>query len=229
MADNNKHLHSGHRQRLQALLANEGLDAFTDYQVLEMLLFYGIPRKDTNDIAHKLMDHFESLSAVMEADSGAIAKAGGITVYAASLLSMAPSLARRYMRDRWKDKPCLDSTAKAGEFAVSLFVGLRHESFHAICLDAQCRVRKSALVCEGTINEAPVYPRSIIEAVLKHNALSVILAHNHPGGTPKPSKADIDVTFRLKEALSAVGVKLVDHIIVAGCNYYSLAEQGTLC
>ena len=223
-----KHPHGGHRQRLRELFTSEGLDALNDHQVLEILLFYGIPRKDTNVIAHRLMEHFGSLSAVMEADCGAVAKAGGITDYAAALLCMAPSLSRRYIQDRWKDKPCLDSTMKAGEYAVALFIGRQRESFHVICLDAQCRVTKSELVCEGTLNEVPIYPRSIIEAVLRHNAISVILAHNHPGGTPKPSRADIDVTARLKDALNAIAVKLVDHIVVAGCSYISLAEQGLL-
>ena len=223
-----KNPHSGHRRRLRELFESEGLDALNDHQVLEMLLFYGVPRVDTNVIAHRLLDHFGSLSAVLEADSGAIAKAGGVTEYAAALLSMAPSLARRYTRDRWRERPCLDSTSKAGEYAVALFIGRRYESFHAICLDAQCKVTKSVLVCEGTLNEVPIYPRSIIEAVLRHNATSVILTHNHPGGTPRPSKADIDVTARLKQALGAIAVKLVDHIVVAGCSYISFAEQGLI-
>ena len=141
---------------------------------------------------------------------------------------MIPSLSRRYFSKKWGDKPQLSSSIKAGEYIVSLFVGRQYEVFYCVCLDSQNRVNYSALVHEGTINEAPVYPRIIVETALRHQANSVILAHNHPGGTLQPSTADVDITKKISNALGAISIKVVDHIIVAGDKYYSFAEKGML-
>jgi DNA repair protein RadC len=141
---------------------------------------------------------------------------------------LIPSLARRYSKGKWGDKPVLNSSTKAGEYAVSLFAGRIYESFFVICLDSQNRVNYSALVHEGTINEAAVYPRLIVETALRHQANSIILAHNHPGGSMEPSSADIDVTKKIVTAIEAISIKVMDHIIVAGEKYYSFAEKGLM-
>jgi len=129
---------------------------------------------------------------------------------------------------RWGEKPKLDSSSKAGDYAISLFAGRTYEAFYVLCLDSQNRVNYAALVQEGTITEAPVYPRLVVEAVLRHKASSVILAHNHPGGSMQPSRADIEVTGRIGSALEPISVKVVDHIIVAGDRYFSFKENGLL-
>jgi len=221
-------LHEGHRNRVRERYLNEGLDGFYDYQILELLLFYAIPMKDTNELAHKLVNEFGSLHELFEADPKDICKRSGISLNAAILISMIPQISRKYMNAKWGEKPIINSSSKAGDYAVSLFVGRKYEAFYVLCLDAQNRINYSALVHEGTINEAPVYPRIIVETVLRHQANAVILAHNHPGGSLKPSGADIEVTKKISNALGAISIKVIDHIIVAGDAYYSFAEKGML-
>ncbi|HYE82308.1 MAG TPA: DNA repair protein RadC [Clostridia bacterium] len=221
-------LHDGHRQRVKSRYLSEGLDAFEDHQVLEMLLFFCIPMKDTNELAHRMIREFGSLSALFEADSKDICKRCEVSENTAVLVSLIPSLARRYFKGKWGDKPVLDSSTKAGEYVISLFTGRTYENFFVICLDTQNRVNYSALIQEGTINEAAVYPRLIVETALRHQASSIILAHNHPGGSLQPSKEDIEVTKMIVTATEAISINVVDHIIVAGEKYYSFAETGLI-
>ncbi|NLI57869.1 MAG: DNA repair protein RadC [Clostridium sp.] len=221
-------MHTGHRKRLKNRFLEEGLDSFEPHQVLELLLFFSIPRRDTNEIAHKLLKKFGSLSGVFEADIKELVKVEGIGENSAFLISMIPQLSRRYLNDKWRDKPELNSSSKAGEYAISLFAGRTYEVFYVICLDAQNRVNYAALVHEGTINEAPIYPRIIVETALRHKANSVILAHNHPGGSLNPSRGDIEATKVIKNALESISIKVVDHIIVCGERYVSFAERGLL-
>lgn len=220
--------HGGHRQRLKNRFIAEGLDGFDDHQVLELLLFFSIPRKDTNEIAHMLLKKYGSLSGVLEADPKDLTTTPGVGENSAVLLSFIPSITRRYFKDRWGERPLLDSTMKAGEYVVSLCTGRTYEVFYVICLDAQCRVIYPALVHEGTINQAPVYPRMIVETALRHKANSVILAHNHPGGSPIPSRQDIEATKNIKNALNAISISVVDHIVTSGNSFTSFAEKGMI-
>ena len=221
-------LHFGHRKRIKERYINEGLDGFDDHQVLEMLLFFCIPRIDTNEIAHKMIKEFGTLANLFEADAKDITRRCDVSENTAVLVSLTPQLARRYNKSKWGEKPILNSSTKAGEYAVSLFSGRTYENFFLICLDNQNRVNYAVLVQQGTINEAPVYPRLIVENALRHQANSVILAHNHPGGSLLPSKADIDITRKIAVALEAISIKVVDHIIVAGDSFVSFAEKGIL-
>lgn len=204
------------------------MDNFEPHQVLELILFYSIPRKDTNEIAHELLKKYGSISRVFEADIRDLMKTPGVGENTAFILSMVPSLSRRYFKDKWGTKPVIDSSTTAGQYAVSLFAGRMYEAFYLICLDSQNRVNFPELIQEGTINESPVYPRLIVEAALRHQSNSVILAHNHPGGSMKPSQADIEVTERIRTALEAISIHVIDHIIVAGDKYVSFAEKGLL-
>lgn len=223
-----KKLHEGHRQRVKSRYLSEGLDAFEDHQVLEMLLFFCIPMKDTNELAHRMISEFGSLAGLFEADPKDICKRCQVSENTAILVSLIPSLARRYFKGKWGDKPVLNSSVKAGEYAISLFAGRIYENFFVICLDSQNRVNYAALVHEGTINEAAVYPRLIVETALRHQANSIILAHNHPGGSNQPSDEDIEVTKKIAAAVEAISIKVMDHIIVAGEKYYSFAEKGLI-
>jgi DNA repair protein RadC len=221
-------MHDGHRERLKNRFIFEGLDNFEQHQVLELVLFYCIPRKDTNEIAHELINKYGSISGVFEADYKDLAEQTGVGKNSALLLNLIPSLSRLYLKDKCGERPVLNSSVKAGEFIVSLFAGRIYEAFYVICLDAQNKVNHAALVHEGTINEAPIYPRIIVETALRHQANSVILAHNHPGGSLRASSADIEATKRIKSALEGISIKVVDHIISAGSKYLSLAEEGLL-
>ena len=220
--------HQGHRQRIRDRFLLEGLDGFADHQVLEMLLFYCIPRKNTNELAHQMLQEYGSLSLLFDASPEEIHRRCGVSMNTAILISAIPQLSKRYQRSRWGDKPLINSSSKAGNYAKDLFTGKKYESFFLISLDAQNNVNHASLVHEGTINEAPVYPRLLVETALRHQASSVILAHNHPGGSLHPSRADLDVTEKIRSAMQTIHIKVVDHIIVAGDHYYSFAENGDL-
>nr|VFK57972.1 MAG: DNA repair protein RadC [Candidatus Kentron sp. TC] len=222
-------LHQGHRERLKNRFLSEGLDSFEDHQVLELILFQVLQRRDTNPIAHRLLARFGSLSGVLEADPTDLASVEGVGKQAAIFLSLLPSVTRRYFHDRvTRNRPRLDKPELVVEYFIPLMAGRPEEVFYVLCLDAQCRVLYPALLSEGTVKETHVHPRRVLETAIRHRAVAVILAHNHPGGTPHPSIQDKNLTRRLVQTLGSVDIDVLDHIIVAGKDAYSFAESATL-
>lgn len=225
----NSGIHSGHRGRLRRRFLEEGLDSFEHHQVLEILLFFAIPRRNTNELAHMLLRRYGSFSGVLDADPVDLCKSDGIGESAATLLSLIPALARRYQHDRCQHrKDSLKTTEKAAEFVVPLMAGRAEEVFYAICLDTQLRVIVPTLVSRGSVGEAHVEPRRVVEEALKHKSHAIILAHNHPTGTARPSTADHRVTKTLVDALGLIGIRVLDHLIVAGGNWFSFSRAGDL-
>lgn len=224
-----ENVHKGHRERLRNRFLSEGLDGFEDHQVLELLLFHAIPRADTNPLAHLLLRRFGSLSAVLEADPRDLAMVEGIGKQAALFLSMIPPVTRRYFHDRvFRDRPQLTTSEGVADYLVPLMAGRPEEVFYVLCLDTQCRVIYPALVSEGTVKDAHVHPRHVVEEAVRHRAASVILAHNHPSGTARPSNHDHLITRHLVQALGAIEIKVLDHIIIAGEQSFSFAREGIL-
>jgi len=221
-------IHEGHRKRLKDKYLKVGLDSFDDHQILELLLFYCIPRKDTNEIAHKLIDKFGSLSSVFEANPYEISKVEGIGMSSAILISMVSQLSRRYLHDKARQKAKLNTVEAACSYVKELFVGRTNEVFYIICLDTQLNVIHSSLIFEGTVKEAVVYPRKVVQEVLLHNASGVIIAHNHPSGSLKPSAEDINTTQKIVNALHYVSVRVHDHIVVGNGETFSFAQNGIL-
>jgi DNA repair protein RadC len=222
-------LHNGHRERLRKRFQEEGLDSFEDHQVLELLLFHVIQRGDTNPVAHRLIKRFGSLSAVLEADPKDVSMVEGIGERAAAFLAMIPQVTRRYFHDRvLRDRPKLNSSDAVAEYLIPLMAGRPEEVFYVLCLDTQCRVVYPALISEGTVKEAVVYPRHVVEVALRHRAASVILAHNHPAGTTRPSQQDHQLTRLLVQALGPLDIKVLDHIIIAGNQAFSFAVEGIM-
>ncbi len=219
-------IHDGHRERLKKQFREGGLDHFTDYQILELLLFYIIPRRDTNPIAHRLIDRFGSLSQVLEAPTEELEKVEGIGPNAALLLSLITEVARVYMVNRAEKQTMLNSIEECGQYLKSFFIGRRVEMVYLLCLDAKCKVLSCREVGEGGVNSANVPIRKIVELALSQNASSVVLAHNHPSGLALPSEEDISTTRRVAAALSTVDIPLVDHIIVADDDFVSLVQSG---
>lgn len=224
-----KDLHGGHRGRLKARFLKEGVDSFDDHQILELLLFYAVPRLDTNPAAHRLMKRFGSFSSVLEADPKDLASVEGVGTNAAAFLSMLPQITRRYFLDRVKHtRKTLNTSEAAAGYLVPLMAGRPAEVFYLICLDSQLRVICPALISEGTVKDAFVHPRHVVEAAVRHKAASVILAHNHPAGSIRPSNHDLKLTRNLVQTLGGINVQVVDHIIVAGEQIYSFSREGTL-
>lgn len=221
--------HKGHRQRVKNRYMNDGgLDSFEDHQVLELLLFYCYPQRDTNEIAHKMIQCYGSLHNLFDADPLDISRRCNVSENVAILISLIPHLSKRYSTGKYVKRNVLSSSKLAGEYCIGLFTGIKYECFYLLCLNTQRQLLHAELVHKGTIDSAPVYPRIIVETALKHNAASVILAHNHPSGKLVASHSDIDVTRKLISALGVIDIDVVDHIIVGGGSYYSFSEKKLL-
>ncbi|MCL2577233.1 MAG: DNA repair protein RadC [Defluviitaleaceae bacterium] len=219
MADNP---HRKHRERMRKRYrSNKGLDNFADHEVLEFLLFYCYPQRDTNEIAHRMLKEFKTLHNLFETDVETLMNTLNCTENIAVLLNFIPAIANRYFRSKWGKSVILDDEKIAGEYVIDLFVGETVEKFYVLCLDKKYRLINNVLISEGTLDESAVYPREIMGAALKNNATSIILTHNHPGGSAKPSKSDLEATSLIVKSLESINIDTIDHIIAAGDTYYS--------
>lgn len=219
-------IHKGHRERLKQRFRDHGLDNFTDIQVLELLLFYAIPQKDTNPLAHALLDHFGGLSQVLEASFEELKEVPGIKDHAATLLALVVELCRFYQVKAAERVEILTTLDACGAYLVPYFFGRGKETVFLLCLDAKCKVLGCKEIGEGTVNAASISVRKVVETALKSNATTVILAHNHPSGVALPSNEDIQTTRRIYAALDAVEIHLADHIVVADGDYTSMVQSG---
>lgn len=220
-------VHTGHRQRLRQRFEAEGLDHFTDVQVLELLLFYCIPRQDTNALAHQLLRQFGSLSQVLETGLDELKTVKGIGDNAAVFLKLIPAVARYYAvnKGQLQDAPLL-TTEALGNYLLNYFHGQSNETVFLLCLDAKCKPLCCPKIGEGSVNSAGVPIRRVVEAALGANATTVVLAHNHPSGIALPSHDDILTTRRIAAALDAVEVVLADHLVVADGDFVSMLQSG---
>lgn len=223
-----KSIHAGHRERVRQKFIQNGLDPFQDHEVLEFLLFYAIPMKDTNELAHKILNEYGSIDNLFEASPKEISENCGVSENVAVLLSLVPQLARRYMLSRFKDKPLLDTVEKAGAYCIALFVGSVIEKMYVICLNNRMLLTGVQLVGEGTIDEMHFYAREIVKAIMQYKAVYVLLAHNHPSGMLAASANDIKATSAIIKALEHINVKVLDHIIVGGLDFYSFSQKRLL-
>lgn len=218
-------MHEGHRARVKKRFLEEGLDHFSDIQALELLLFYAIPRADTNPIAHRLLEHFGSLSQVLEANPEELKKISGVGENGALLLNLIPQMGRFYMTDRASAPGVLTTLEQCAQYLMPRFFGRKLETVFLLCLDAKCKVLCCREVGEGGTNSTGISIRRVVETALGVNASSVVLAHNHPSGVALPSPEDIQTTRRVAMALQAVEIVLVDYIIVADDDYVSIAQS----
>ena len=220
-------IHDGHRERLRQRFRAEGLDHFSDIQVLELLLFYCIPRQDTNVLAHRLLERFGSLSQVLDTGYEELRQIPGIGASAATFLKLIPAAGRYYAVDRSQrgDRPLL-TTEDCGRYLLERFHGHSNETVYLLCLDAKCKPLCCPKIGEGGVNSAGVPIRRVVEAALGANATTVVLAHNHPSGLALPSHEDIATTRRVAAALNAVEVCLADHLVVADGDFVSLLQSG---
>ncbi len=224
----NKNMHSGHRERMRKRFFEEGGESFADHELVEMLLYGALPMRDTNALAHRLIDEFGSLQALLEADAADIMQRCNVSGNVVLLLSLQKELRRRLVLAEWGERPVIDSVQKAGAYAMNLLAHMNYERAYLICLDAGNRLRKTVMISEGTVSEAALYPRKIVEEALKHQATSVILAHNHPNGVCRPSFSDVENTDQIRRVLKMIGIRLSDHIIVSGDQYFSFAAKKLL-
>lgn len=224
MDEKKKNPHECHRARTRETFRKTGIENMPEHSVLELLLFYSVPRKDTNELAHRLIDTFGSLSRVLDAPYERLLEVDGIGDSSALLLSSIPGLCRRYIADSAAKKLSLAEPEDVMKFAVSKFYGCKTEIFYLICLDAAGNLINCCKLGEGTSGDVLIDRRAVLETAFRNNADTVIFAHNHPDGVAAPSKNDIDMTGSFAKLLGGVGIRLADHIIVAGSESISLAS-----
>ena len=214
MAEKKENPHEGHREKLrQRFIRENGFEHFEDHQILELLLFYANPRSDTNPIAHALLDEFGSLKGVLEARP--------------EMLMRVPGVGEKH-RCAMEVPDRIGNSREAEKYCLSILAGQRTERFYVISLNAQCAVLGRRKISDGSLSEVSAYPRMVMETALNYNAHSVLLCHNHPGGTCAPSPEDIASTLQLQRLLNGVGILVLDHIIVAGDRTYSMIQHGDI-
>lgn len=219
-------IHKDHRQRVKNRFLKEGLDNFDDLHILEMMLFYCIPRRDTNEIAHILLTRFGSLPNVMDATKEQLMKVEGVGEGVATFIRFLSELEHTCKVRRDSDVQIINSYADIRRCIQSKLEGHRNELIYLMCMDAKRKVLCVEKVGEGSVNSANVPIRKIVELALGVNAVSVVLAHNHPGGLAFPSPDDIRTTKDVATALRLVDIEFMDHVIVADGDFISLHQSG---
>ncbi|MBI2071239.1 MAG: DNA repair protein RadC [Elusimicrobia bacterium] len=216
---------AGHRRRLRRRLENGGLNGFQDYEILEILLTYAIARKDTKPPAKALLQEFKSLAGVFDAGPKELERVPGIGPRAAQLLGLIKNVAGAYLKNRIEKQHLLNNPAGVADYCRLTLAGKGHELVLALFLDARNRLIAEKTVGQGTIDQAPVYPRRIVEEALSCRASGLILVHNHPSGQPDPSLEDKALTRKIARTAQALDLRFLDHIIVGREGYFSFRES----
>jgi DNA repair protein RadC len=217
-----------HRKRLREKFNNAGAEAFHNYELLELLLTFAIPRLDVKPVAKALMKRFSTLNGVLDATQHELESVHGVGATSAILVRLIKVLFAAYLEERIEGKDVLSSPGAVVDFARVKLAGLPHEAFMVIYLNVKNRVIDHEVLQEGTVDRAIVYPRQIIKAALTHKAAGLILSHNHPSGDPAPSQEDKHLTRSVIEAARTVEIRVLDHIIVGKSGYFSFQESRLL-
>ena len=205
-----------------------GLEYFDEQDSLGFLLDLARCPGDRKELSNKLLDAFGSLKAVLEARKEQLQSVSGIGDRTATLIRSILPFIRIWERMGMEETDRVANSEQAEKYCRSLLYGLRNEQFYVICLNATCHILGKRLVSEGSLSEVNAYPRIVLETALNYNAHSILICHNHPGGTGFPSGEDISSTQQLKRILNGVGILLLDHIIIAGCTSYSMIQHGDI-
>jgi DNA repair protein RadC len=220
--------HLGHRDRLKDRFERAGIAGLQDYEVLELLLFYALPRKDVKPLAKVLLKRFGSLKGVLDAGNEALEGVPGIGRQAVLFFRLVRDLGSLYLQQRAEEKEQISSTKELIDYCLSSMGGLKDEHFAVIYLNARNKIIRVETIQEGIVNQAVVYPRKVLEKALTHKASAIILVHNHPSGHVRPSDADIRLTRVLQDAARVMDIVLHDHLIVGENRFFSFREEGIL-
>lgn len=225
MTNTQKPGYTGHRARMRQKFARGGLDAFLEHEVLEFLLTYALPRKDTKPLAWALLKRFGSLAGVLDAPPEKLLEVDGIGPNAAQLISLVRALFNRYARTQMETPISLSSPDKLINYCKASLQGYDEEVLELIFLSVRNTIISTKIIASGLIDRVVVSPRKIVECALREKAAAVVLVHNHPSGDATPSQADIDLTNRTKQAAKIFNIDVHDHIIIGKNNYFSLYEH----
>ncbi len=226
--EKNDNIHAGHRQRVKERFLSEGLKNFAPHEAMELLLFYGVPKRDTNETAHLLLDKFGSIDRVFDASLSDLMQVKGVGENMAVLLKLMPEIAQYYLKERYGKSVRIENTEQMGGYMCSRMGMAGREIFAAAAFDADKNEIAYSVISEGSVSRTEVNLRSLTEFAISSRAEMVVIAHNHVTGSPLPSQADRDATRKICRTLAEIGIKIVDHIIVSGDRYYSFAANGIM-
>ena len=212
----------------ERLMTEHGFESFDDTEVLSTVLSYAKGARDTDLLVSRLFDTFGSLKAILEARPEQLMSVDGMTFSRASMISLVVPLTRVWHRCVMNAPSKIGNSREAENYCLSLLAGERLENFYVIALNAKCNVLGQRRISTGSLSEVSAYPRLVMETALNYNAHSVLLCHNHPGGTCAPSPEDISSTLQLQRLLNGVGILVLDHIVVAGDRTYSMIQHGDI-
>ncbi len=218
----------GHRVRMRARLLTAGPAALADHELLEMVLFLGLPRRDTKPIARALLGRFGSFASAISAPMAELRGIEGLGEAGAAALKTVQAAALRLVRAEIDGRPVLNNWDKLMEYLNATMSRDRVEVFRVLFLDARNRLLADEAQTHGTVNHTPVYPREVVKRALELHAVSIVLAHNHPSGDPTPSRQDIDMTREVGDAARVLGVRLQDHVVIGNGRWFSFAHEGLL-
>jgi len=225
MIEAKKPSYLGHRQRIKEKYEKSGIDGWLDYEVLELVLSYAIPRKDTKPIAKELLSRFKTINGVLDSDRKELRTVTGISEHTALFLKLLKDVAILYMENGIHNRDLLSSPQVVFDYLKASLKGAVDEEFKMLFLDSRNQLISVETFKIGTVNRSVVYPRKVVERALYNHAVGVIIAHNHPAGTLQPSQDDRGVTKTIKEALKTVDITLLDHIIIGNNDYYSFRNN----
>ncbi|MDD5170374.1 MAG: DNA repair protein RadC [Syntrophales bacterium] len=220
--------YKGHRSRLKEKYLHSGVDAFHDYEVLELLLGYAIPQKDVKPLAKDLLTAFGSLKGIMDADIESLSAISGMGTHTAILIKLVKDMSALYLKEQARDKTQISCTQELVDYCKTMLGGLKDEQFCVIYLDARNRLIDMETLQEGIVNQAVVYPRQVLERALGQKASAIILVHNHPSGHVKPSDADIRLTKTIQDAARMLEILVHDHVIIGENRFFSFREEGIM-
>lgn len=208
-----KHNHTGHRDRLRARYNKNGIDSFEQHEILELLLYYCIARKDTNNLAHELLNRFGSISAVFDAPKSELLKIDGIGDRSAELIKLIPHLARVYLEDKSKAVKSFNTNQEVVSYMRNKFIGMGNEVIAALFVDNRGAIVEYSVISVGSVNMSEVDVRKIMKICLTNDSTGIVIAHNHPRGLAAPTEEDVQTTKNLFGTLASIRVALLDHVI----------------
>ena len=220
--------HAGHRQRLRARFIEGGPDALPDYELLEMVLFRAIPRRDTKPLAKALIAHFGSFNEVITAPVDRLTEVTGVSEGVATELKLIQAAALRLAKSAVMDRPAISSWSALVDYCSAAMAYETTEQFRVLFLDRKNVLIADEIQSRGTIDHTPVYPREVIKRALELGASAIILVHNHPSGDPSPSRADVEMTKKIEDAAKPLGVAVHDHLVIGKGQHASLRQLGLL-
>ena len=219
---------AGHRKRLRERFIKSGLAGFQDYEIVELLLTLGSPRKDCKQQAKEAIKKFKTLRGVLEASSEELQQIEGIGAHSAFGIKLVQEVAREFLKEKIVDKPIYKSAQEIFDYLYHSMRDLKKEVFKVIYLNSQNRIIEIADLFQGTVDSSFISPREVIEGAIKYNAASLIFVHNHPSGDPDPSQHDKEITRDLVYAGSIMRIRVLDHIIIGNDKYFSFAGEGLI-